>query len=70
MISQRFISEVGARYEFGWSENGWRRFVEAAGLTFFALPGGAQQLRERRWWPRSKSSRFRCLRTRPTGLKR
>ena len=42
MISERFISEVGARYEFGWSENGWRRFVEAAGLTFFGLPGGAR----------------------------
>ena len=42
MTPQRFISEVGARYELGWSENGWRRFVEAAGLTLFMLPGGAR----------------------------
>ncbi len=42
MNSQRFVSELGARYEYGWSDSGWRRFVEAAGLTLFALPGGAR----------------------------
>jgi hypothetical protein len=42
MNPQRFVSELGARYEYGWSDNGWRRFVEAAGLTLFVLPGGAR----------------------------
>jgi hypothetical protein len=42
MTPQRFISELGARYEYGWSDNGWQRFVEAAGLTLFVLPGGAR----------------------------
>lgn len=42
MNSQRLVSELGARYEYGWTDAGWRRFVEAAGLTLFALPGGAR----------------------------
>jgi len=42
MNVQRFVSELGARYEYGWSDTGWRRFVEAAGLTLFVLPGGAR----------------------------
>jgi hypothetical protein len=41
MNPQRFISELKARHEFGWSSGGWRCFVKAAGLPLFALPGGA-----------------------------
>lgn len=41
MKPQRLISELIARYECGWSDSGWRCFVEAAGLPLFVLPGGA-----------------------------
>jgi len=42
MKPQRLISELVARYEYGWSDGGWRCFVEAAGLPLFVLPGGAR----------------------------
>jgi len=44
---QRFISELKARHEFGWSSGGWRCFVKAAGLPLFALPGGALAVERR-----------------------
>ena len=48
--ASRFVPESQVRFDFNWTERGFRTFVDAAQLEVFTLPGGARLVDRAAFW--------------------